>query len=115
MRNLEDLYEIARVLGGIPILACAPGSPAHKAGIRYGDILVRMNGRDTRDLSGYIEAREIDGARVPVTIVRDGHELELVMELGAVVAAKSTAAAVLDHVVEERLFSLAKRPPRSVC
>lgn len=54
-----------------------PGSPAEQAGLRSGDRLVSIGGRDTRDrfpeLAGVLEA----GKRVVVRVNRDGRELDV--------------------------------------
>jgi S1-C subfamily serine protease len=113
MKSLEDIYEIARVFDGIPVLSCSPGSPAHIAGIRYGDILLRVNGHQTRTLSAYAEARSTAPARVPVTILRDGEEMDLVMELRN--AEISDAETMLAQVVEQRMFAATRRALTRSC
>jgi S1-C subfamily serine protease len=64
MMNAEVLARLAGRLGGLPILGCRPNSPAARAGIRYGDILLSVNGRPTPDWASYIEARGQGGEMV---------------------------------------------------
>jgi C-terminal processing protease CtpA/Prc len=113
MRSLEDIYEIARAFNGIPVLSCTPGSPAHVAGIRYGDVLLRVNGKETRTLDAYADARTTAPSKMPVTILRDGVELELVMELQE--ADIPNPGAVLEQVVEQRMFSTKRKAELRSC
>jgi S1-C subfamily serine protease len=50
------------------------GSPAEKAGIRAGDVIVRMGEMEVRDLQGLTDALRAHkpGDVVPVTVLRDG-------------------------------------------
>lgn len=44
---------------GVPVTACAPGSPAHRAGIRPGDLVERIDGHRLEDsLDAYFLASE---------------------------------------------------------
>lgn len=79
MKSLDEVYELAQAFGGIPVLRCTPDSPADRAGIRYGDIVVAVNGHPTPDLAAYVEAQDTPSLRVPVTVIRDGHPVELVL------------------------------------
>jgi serine protease Do len=67
-----------RVSGAI-ILAVTGGSPAEKAGLEPGDVIIQWNGQpvnEDRELRLLI-ARSAVGAKVPVKLIRDGKELEL--------------------------------------
>jgi S1-C subfamily serine protease len=77
MLSSEQLTRLASALGGLPILGCRPGSPAARVGIRYGDVLLAVNGIATPDWGAFVEAR---GARIgvmEVDIFRAGVELRL--------------------------------------
>ncbi len=68
---------------GVLVSSVSRGSPADRAGIRRGDVLIRI---DDRTVSGVDDAREamagrLVGEEVPVTISRDGVEKELVLSL----------------------------------
>ena len=56
-----------------------PGQGAEKAGMKAGDIVLRVNGRDvTPDQTlSYIVANTAPGQRIPVEVIRDGKRLTL--------------------------------------
>jgi serine protease Do len=77
LQALED--DIAASLGlpkdrGELVNTVQPGSPAAKAGIRQGDVIVRVAGRDVTpdDTVSYLIANTKVGAKVPVEIIRNG-------------------------------------------
>jgi serine protease Do len=70
--------------GGLVVTGVAPGSPAARAGIRTGDVLVASGGAPTRTFLDW-EAVKLDvspGDTVPVVIARDGRSrtVRLVVE-----------------------------------
>jgi serine protease Do len=77
MQDIED--SIADSLGiahttGILIQSVTPGSPADRAGIRQGDVIVSVAGHPvTQDETlGYLVAQQDVGARVPMELLRGG-------------------------------------------
>lgn len=83
MLSPEHLTRLAGALGGLPVLGCRPDSPAARVGIRYGDILLAVNGVPTPSWSAYLEARALRAGAMVVEIFRGGAELsfELPLEL----------------------------------
>jgi C-terminal processing protease CtpA/Prc len=81
MQNRDDLSKLAGKLGGLPVLGCRPGSPAAQVGIRYGDILLSVNGQPTPDWGAFMEARALDTREMVVEVFRGGqhvtHRLQL--------------------------------------
>jgi serine protease Do len=70
--------------GGARVEHVAEGSPAEKAGIREGDILVGIDGREIKrplDLTARILAAE-PGQRVALELIRDGERQTVTAELG---------------------------------
>jgi len=60
------------------------GSPAAKAGIKSGDVIVKVNGETVKDARAL--ARRISsmspGTSVKLTIIRDGHDSDVALTLG---------------------------------
>ncbi len=81
MRPWEDVCRMARALNGIPVLQCRRGSPAALAGVRYGDILLSVDGQPTPDWGSYIEARAGERDEMVIEIFRDGQTLTLRLPL----------------------------------
>jgi len=64
---------------GVVVVKVIPGSPAHEAGLRVGDVIVRANGREVRrpkDLKESIED-SIDRGVVVLRVIRWGAELSV--------------------------------------
>lgn len=60
-----------------------PGSPAEKGGIKSGDIIVEYNGKrikESHELPAEVARTKI-GARVPITVIRDGERIELTVKI----------------------------------
>jgi serine protease DegQ len=81
--------ELAESLGlkgtrGAIVGAIERGSPAEKSGIRLGDVIVSVNGRDVGNTSAALAAiAEIPpGRSVPVRVVRRNQELGLEVQVG---------------------------------
>jgi S1-C subfamily serine protease len=77
MKTQSELRELARALGGLPILITFPGSPSQVAGLRYGDIVLEVNGKPTPDLDAYVAARGIAKDHMAMRYFRDGKEIEV--------------------------------------
>lgn len=74
MQKREDLGKLAKTLEGIPVWGCLPGSVAQAAGIQYGDVVMAVNGRRTRDLEDYLAARGLRQDGAEVVVFRNGEE-----------------------------------------
>lgn len=77
MINKSNLSQLAGALSGLPVYGCLPGSPAEKAGVRYGDVLLSVDGHATPSWDAYIAAREHSGASIRLRLFRDGREFEI--------------------------------------
>jgi len=71
--------------GGVLLAGVQPGSPAEKAGIREGDMVVRFDGVEIPDLYAYTDALRAHkpGDQVTIVVLRDGEEVELEATLGS--------------------------------
>jgi len=86
--------EIARKLNlpetrGVLVYKVYPGTPAEKAGLRDGDIILEVDGMKIlglADFLGYIEEHKRPGDSIMLTIYRDGEFIEVSLILGAVSA-----------------------------
>jgi S1-C subfamily serine protease len=72
-----NLVELARALGGLPVYGCLPHSPAERAGVRYGDVLLSVDGQATASWDAYLRVREHSGDSIRLRLFRDGVEFEL--------------------------------------
>ena len=70
----RTLFELAKALDGLPVIGCLQGTPAALAGVRYGDILLSVNGMRTKTLGDYLEAKALRADGMDVVIFRQGHE-----------------------------------------
>jgi S1-C subfamily serine protease len=77
MMSRKKLAEIAEVVRGVPVWGCLPGSTAAEAGVRYGDIVVSVNGMPTPTVVEYLEARKLRTDGFDLVLFRDGEELEV--------------------------------------
>jgi S1-C subfamily serine protease len=73
----SSIDELARALGGLAVYGCLPGSTAQQAGVRYGDILLSVDGHATPTWEAYVVAREHSGDSIHLRIFRDGREFEV--------------------------------------
>ena len=72
-----NLMEMARIYGGMPLLLTLPDSPAARAGLRWGDIVLAVNGVPTPDADAFVAARKVREGAATVRFVRDGRESEV--------------------------------------
>ncbi len=69
--------------GGVQVRAVTPGSPADKAGVRMGDLILKINDKDVQDyesLAGALEGRK-PGDKVSLQVRRDGKDETLSVTL----------------------------------
>ena len=88
--GLQPLDENIAASMGLPkdqgeiVRSVVPGEAAARAGIRQGDVIIRVNGHDVNpdETVSYLIANTSVGARVPVDIIRDGRRQTLTVAVG---------------------------------
>ncbi len=79
-----DIADAIGIREGVLVTQVIPGSPAEKAGLQVGDVIVAVNGKkvlDARDLQLKI-IRIKPGTEVELTIFRKGKEMKLKVVIG---------------------------------
>ena len=56
------------------MLGALSGTPAARAGIRYGDVLLSVNGMRTKTVADYIEAKALRADGMEIVVFRSGSE-----------------------------------------
>lgn len=75
--KMTDFFEIARIYGGLAYLGSIRGSPAERARLKRGDVVLAVNGVPTPDLMSFLHARAQRADGATVRFVRDGVEREV--------------------------------------
>jgi hypothetical protein len=80
---LGSIPDFTPVSDGVKLTGVREGSPAEKAGIRAGDVIVRMGEMDVRDLQGLTNALRAHrpGDTVPIVVLRDGQRITVTATL----------------------------------
>ncbi|HNY64597.1 MAG TPA: Do family serine endopeptidase [Deltaproteobacteria bacterium] len=85
----EVTQEMLKELGmktaqGALVVEAAPGSPAARAGIRQGDVITSVSGREVKDASALkmLISQVRPGTTVPVGIVREGKAMRVNVTVG---------------------------------
>src|SRR5262249_53526005 len=70
--------------GGVKLDGVSEGSPAEKAGIKAGDIVIKLGGTEVKDLEGYMAALSTHkpGDEVEIVVKREGKEVTIKVTLG---------------------------------
>ncbi|HEY4239553.1 MAG TPA: PDZ domain-containing protein [Kofleriaceae bacterium] len=114
MQRRTDLDKLAAALGGLPVIGAWPGSPAAREGLRYGDVLLSVNGRPVPDWVAYLRARQLDATAMRVVIFRDGAQFELVLAFdhrGPLDPAQILAELIAERVLPHAPDLAPRRPP----
>src|SRR5215468_5228078 len=90
---------------GVLIANVSKDSPAAKAGLKRGDVILTFNGRPTTDLGQLrnLVAMSAPGTKVPVQILRDNKKREVTIELGELPHEQTAARASEETPAPARL------------
>ena len=99
----KQLEQIAATVQGVPVWGCLKGSPSADAGVRYGDILLVVNGVRTVNIDDYLAARKLRSVGVDLQILRDGQEMTLKLEFRP--ANTISVEQMLEEMAEGRFLS----------
>ena len=75
--SLAQIEKLAKVLGGIPVWEVFPESAAEMAGVRFGDIIVSVNGTATPTFKEFLAAGEAHFAHIEFEVFRNGRMIVL--------------------------------------
>jgi serine protease Do len=81
--ELAEAFDLERREGAL-VAQVTPGSPAERAGLRRGDVIVRFGAsavQSPRDLSAVVSSAAV-GEKVEVELIRDGARRELMVDIG---------------------------------
>ncbi|MCX5801762.1 MAG: DegQ family serine endoprotease [Candidatus Eisenbacteria bacterium] len=106
IQNIDE--NMAQALGleaprGIVISEITKGGPAEKAGLRRGDVILEFNGKkvdDTVALRNMVVETK-PGSRAEATILRDGNEKKVTLELGELPVEEAAPAETREKAVSE--------------
>jgi serine protease Do len=82
-KEIAEAIDLKEARGAL-VAEAQKGTPAERAGVRAGDVIVAVNGepvKDARELSRKVAAIA-PGTRVPLKILRGGREQTLELEIG---------------------------------
>ncbi len=79
----EDIVDCVERYGGLPVLACLPGSSAAASGIRGGDVVFEVNGIPIDGVDSYVQARQMDSDTMHVRLRRNGEVLSFTLQLAS--------------------------------
>ncbi|MEM1347945.1 MAG: PDZ domain-containing protein [Myxococcota bacterium] len=103
MKRREDIQKLAEALGGIAVFGCIPDSPAARAGVQYGDILLAVDGHVITSHVDYVDHIRNSGDDLSILVFRNGEEVTLRLDMTERVDLQSKEA--VEYISERQVFS----------
>lgn len=75
--DLAHIERVAELLGGIPVWEVFPRSEAERAGVRFGDIILSVNGTATPTFQAFLDAGADHLQELEFDVFRNGKRLRL--------------------------------------
>jgi serine protease Do len=118
--RIQQLSEDLADSLGIPhnrgefVQAVEPGKPAALAGIRPGDVVLRVGGKDItpQQTLSYLVANIEPGTRVPIELVRDGRRMTVTATVGRRPSEEELARQTFDPTPRDESNPFADQPTR---
>lgn len=98
--------KIADAYGGILVLGALPGSPAAELGLRYGDVLLSVNGMRTEVVEDFLQARTLDAKTMRLEVVRGTQTVSIELDIS-----DRTTSKCLKQVTEHLMGSGPPKDP----
>ncbi len=80
--QLADFFNVPAGKG-VLVRSVEKGSPADAAGLKAGDVIVKLSGEPVHDMADWRRAMGVQASQISVTVVREKHEQTVVMHLPA--------------------------------
>lgn len=81
--ELASNFDLERPIGAL-VGNVSPGSPADKAGIKQGDVIISYQGKEISQMSMLpaMVAQSTVGEKAKIVVIRDGHKKEILVTIG---------------------------------
>jgi len=80
--QLSDFFGVQHGQG-VLVRSVEKGSPADAAGLKAGDVIVKVNNETVHDMADWRRAMHVRAGKIPLAVVREKHEQTLVINLPA--------------------------------
>ena len=80
--QLSDFFGVPHGQG-VLVRSVEKGSPADAAGLKAGDVIIKVNNETVHDMADWRRAMHVRAGKIPLAVVRDKHEQTLVISLPA--------------------------------
>src|SRR5208337_826206 len=80
--QLSDFFGVPHGQG-VLVRSVENGSPADAAGLKAGDVIVKVNNETVHDMADWRRAMHVRAGRIPLAVVREKHEQTVVINLPA--------------------------------